>query len=68
MESNIQSMIDLSADTMPHQLKGIEKGRQDVRWLLFDTWKIFQEQNDEVNDSIQLKGTCEYYVFFSFNF
>ncbi len=26
-ESNVQSFIDLNANTMPHQLKGIENGR-----------------------------------------
>jgi len=29
-ESNVQSLIDLSADTMLHQMKGIGNGRQDV--------------------------------------
>jgi hypothetical protein len=29
-ESNVQSLIDLCVDTMPHQMKGIGNGRQDV--------------------------------------
>jgi len=33
-ESNVQSLIDLSIDTMPHQMKGIKIGRQDVQHLL----------------------------------
>jgi hypothetical protein len=30
-KSNVQSLINLSVNTMPHQLKGIENGRQDVQ-------------------------------------
>jgi len=40
MESNIvRSLIDLSMHTMPHQMKGIGDGRQDVQPLLLETWK-----------------------------
>ncbi len=52
VESNVQSLIDLSADTMLHQLKGIRNGRQDVWWFLPDTWKSFREQSDEISDSV----------------
>ncbi len=31
VESNVQSLIDLNVDTMPHQLKGIENGKHDVQ-------------------------------------
>jgi hypothetical protein len=30
MKSNVQSLIDFFADTMPHQMKGIGNGKQDV--------------------------------------
>jgi hypothetical protein len=30
-KSNVQLLIDLSVDIMPHQLKGIKSGRQDVQ-------------------------------------
>jgi hypothetical protein len=43
VESNVQSLIDLSVNTMPHQLKGIENAKHDVRRLLYNTWKSFQE-------------------------
>lgn len=29
-KSNVQLLIDLNVDTMPHQLKGIRNGRHDV--------------------------------------
>jgi hypothetical protein len=31
VESNVQLLIDLSVDTMPHQLKGIKNGKHDVQ-------------------------------------
>jgi hypothetical protein len=34
VESNVQSMINLSTDMMLHQMKGIRNGRQDVQLLL----------------------------------
>jgi hypothetical protein len=46
------NMIDLSANRMPHQLKGIRNGRQDVRQLLFNMWRSLWKQTDEVNDSV----------------
>jgi hypothetical protein len=46
VKSNVQSLIDLFADIMPHQMKGIGNGRQDVRHLLLETWKSLQEHND----------------------
>jgi hypothetical protein len=30
IEFNVQSLIDLSMHTMPHQMKGIGNGKQDV--------------------------------------
>jgi hypothetical protein len=39
VDSNVQSLIDLFADVMPHQMRGIGNGRQDVRCLLPKTWK-----------------------------
>jgi hypothetical protein len=42
-------MIILSVDTIPHQMKGIGNGRQDVQLLLPKTWKSMQECNDLVN-------------------
>ncbi len=39
VESNVQSLIDLSIDTMPHQMKGIGNGRQELCHLLLETWK-----------------------------
>jgi hypothetical protein len=36
-ESNIQSLIEQCVDVMPHQMKGIGDGRQDVHILLLDT-------------------------------
>jgi hypothetical protein len=29
-KSNVQSLIDLFTDIMPHQMKGIRNGKQDV--------------------------------------
>jgi hypothetical protein len=49
VEFNVQSLIDLSVDTMPNPIKGIRNGRQDVQLLLLETWKILQERNDQVN-------------------
>jgi hypothetical protein len=48
-ESNVQSLIDLSTDMMPLQMKGIRKGRQDVQHFLPKTWKSLQECNNQVN-------------------
>jgi hypothetical protein len=31
VESNVQLLIDLSVDIMPHQLNGIRNGRHDVQ-------------------------------------
>jgi hypothetical protein len=33
-ESNVQSLIDLSMDTMLHQMKRIGNGKQDVQRIL----------------------------------
>jgi len=44
-----KSLINLFADTTPHQMKRIGNGRQDVQHLLPKTWKILQEHNDQVN-------------------
>jgi hypothetical protein len=52
VESNVQLLIDLSVDTMPHKLKGIRNGRHDVRQLLPNTWRSLRKQNDEVSDSV----------------
>jgi hypothetical protein len=48
-ESNVQSLIDLSIDATPHQMKGIGNGRQDVQCLLLETWKSLQECSDPMN-------------------
>jgi hypothetical protein len=45
-------MIDLNANTMPHQLKGIKNGRDDVQRLLPNTWRNLQKQNDEINGNV----------------
>jgi hypothetical protein len=42
-EPNVQSLINLSMNTMAHQMKGIGNDRQDVRCLLPESWKSFQE-------------------------
>jgi len=63
------NMIDLSVDTMPHQLKGIRNGRQDVRQLLFNMWRSFWEQTDEVNDSVyNWEEHANIMYFFRFSF
>jgi hypothetical protein len=49
VESNVQSLIDLYVDIMPHQMKGIGNGRQDVQCLLLETWKSLQEHSDQMN-------------------
>ncbi len=36
-ESNIKSLIEQCVDVMPHQMKGIGNGRQDVCFLFPDT-------------------------------
>jgi hypothetical protein len=36
-------------DMMPHQMKGIGNGRQDVQHFLPETWKSLQEYNNQVN-------------------
>jgi hypothetical protein len=51
VKSNVQSLIDLSTDTMPHQMKGIGNGRSDVQCLLLKTWKSLQEKSDQINYS-----------------
>jgi hypothetical protein len=38
-KSNVQSLIDLFANTMSPQMKGIGNGRQDVGRLLLETWE-----------------------------
>jgi hypothetical protein len=37
MESNVQSLIDLFVDIMPHQMHRFGNGRQDVQCLLPET-------------------------------
>jgi hypothetical protein len=49
MKSNVQYLIDLFVDIMPHQMKGIGNGKQEVRCLLPKTWKSLQECSDQVN-------------------
>jgi len=40
VESNIiQSLIELSKHSMPHEMKRIRNGGQDVQHLLLETWK-----------------------------
>ncbi len=39
---------------MPHQMKGIGNGKQDVQPLLPKTWKSLQERSDQVNYMEQL--------------
>jgi hypothetical protein len=51
VELNVQSLIDMCVDTMPHQMKRIGNGRQDVWCLLLDTWKNLWEQSDEIRYS-----------------
>jgi hypothetical protein len=43
VESNVQSLIDLCANTMSHQMKGVGNGRHGVRHLLPHMWKRIQE-------------------------
>jgi hypothetical protein len=45
-------LINLSANTMPHQLKGIRNCKYDVRWLLVDMWRSLQKQSDQVSDNV----------------
>ncbi len=52
VESNVQLLINLSANTMPHQLKGIRNCKYDVRWLLVDMWRSLQKQSDQVSDNV----------------
>jgi hypothetical protein len=37
---------------MPHQMKGIGDGRQDVRLAITEIWKSVHEQSDEVHKAI----------------
>jgi hypothetical protein len=34
---------------MPHQMKGIGDGRQDVCLILLDTWRTMQKHSDQVS-------------------
>jgi hypothetical protein len=54
VELNVQSLIDLCANTMLHLMKGIGNDRQDVWHLLLNMWKNLQEQSDEVRYSEQM--------------
>jgi hypothetical protein len=47
-ESNVQMLIDQCFDIMPHQMKGIGNGMQDVRLLILDLWNNIHEQSNEV--------------------
>jgi hypothetical protein len=38
-------------DVMPHQMKGIGNGRQDVCFLIPNTWKNIREKNNEVGSN-----------------
>jgi len=38
-KNNVQLSINQYIDVMPHQMKGIGNGRQDVYLLILDTWK-----------------------------
>jgi len=44
VESNVQSLIDLFIDIMPHQMKSIGNGRQDVQRWLPKSWKSLQRE------------------------
>ncbi len=39
VESNVPLLIDQCVDVMPHQMKGIGNGKQNVHLLILDTWK-----------------------------
>jgi hypothetical protein len=49
VKSNVQSLIDLLTNIMPHKMKWIKNGRQYMWHLLPETWKNMQEHNDQVN-------------------
>jgi hypothetical protein len=38
-ESNVQLSINQYIDVMPHQIKGIGNGIQDVHFIILGTWK-----------------------------
>jgi hypothetical protein len=38
-------------DVMPHQMKGIGNGRQDVCFLIPNTWKNIRQKNNEVGSN-----------------
>jgi hypothetical protein len=46
VESNVQSLIDLFANIMLHQMKGIGNGKQNAQHLLLETWKSLEERSD----------------------
>jgi hypothetical protein len=54
VELNVQSLIDLCANTMPHQMKGIRNGRHDVQCLLLDMWKNLWKRSDEIRYNEQM--------------
>jgi hypothetical protein len=37
-----------NANIMPHQMKGIKDGQQDVQLLILNTWKMIHEQGNDV--------------------
>jgi hypothetical protein len=45
-ESNVQSLIDLFANIMLHQMKGIGNDKQNAQHLLLETWKSLEERSD----------------------
>ena len=49
-EASIHSVIQMNADLMPHQMKSLDVGRQDVRIVLPSelNWKRMQEDVNEV--------------------
>jgi hypothetical protein len=50
--SNVKAPIMKCVDVMPHQMKGIGDGWQDVWLVILETWKSVREQIDEVHKAI----------------
>ncbi len=51
VESNVWSLIDQCIDVMPHQMKGIGNGRQNVHLLIPNIWKNVRKRNNEVGSN-----------------
>jgi hypothetical protein len=49
LDSHVSPLKSLGVCQMPHQMKGIKDGKQDVHFFLLKTWGTMPECNDQVS-------------------